>query len=153
MEGTMKILIAIDGSPCSDVVLDQLARRPWPAGSEVKIVTVADPWLPVGTEFWALPPEYYDDVATAAREGAEQVLAAARERLAGRDDLSVSTELLSGSPAASIVNEAERWKADLVVVGSHGYGTVKRFLLGSVSHSIALHAPCSVEVVRESRTA
>ena len=40
------------------------------------------------------------------------------------------------------------WGADLVVLGTHGHGPAGRFLLGSVAHSVALHAPCSVEVVR-----
>jgi nucleotide-binding universal stress UspA family protein len=47
-----------------------------------------------------------------------------------------------------ILEEAERWQADLIVVGSHGFGPVKRRLLGSVSQAIALHAHYSVEIVR-----
>jgi nucleotide-binding universal stress UspA family protein len=148
----MKILIAIDGSSCSDAALDEFALRPWPAGSEVELATAIDPWPPVGGEGWALPPDYYDDVVRALREGADTVLVAARERLGGCDGLSVTTKVLEGSPAHSVVEEAERWGADLVVVGSHGYGAIKRFLLGSVSHSIAMHAPCSVELVRSRHT-
>ena len=52
-----------------------------------------------------------------------------------------------------IVEEAERWGADLILVGSHGYGSVKRFMLGSVSQAVATHAPCSVEIVRACRGA
>ena len=37
---------------------------------------------------------------------------------------------------------------DLIVVGSHGYSGIKRWLLGSVAQSVVSHAPCSVEVVR-----
>ena len=40
------------------------------------------------------------------------------------------------------------WKADLIVVGSHGYPTWERLLLGSVSQAVVSHAKCSVEVVR-----
>jgi len=52
-------------------------------------------------------------------------------------------------PKASILNEAERWNADLIIAGSHGRHGWDRFLLGSVSEALALHAPCSVEVIRE----
>jgi nucleotide-binding universal stress UspA family protein len=47
-----------------------------------------------------------------------------------------------------ILDEAESWGADLIVVGSHGYRAWERFLLGSVSQSVVSHAKCSVEVVR-----
>jgi nucleotide-binding universal stress UspA family protein len=76
-------------------------------------------------------------VAKAAKEIAEQA-----------SSLRVVTEVLDGSPKKVIVEEAERWGADLIVIGSHGYGPVRRFLLGSVSQAVALHAPCSVEIVR-----
>jgi nucleotide-binding universal stress UspA family protein len=46
------------------------------------------------------------------------------------------------------VDEAEEWDADLIVVGSHGYQSWERMLLGSVSQSVAAHAECSVEIVR-----
>ena len=45
-------------------------------------------------------------------------------------------------------DEAARWQADLIVLGSHGFGVVKRRLLGSVAQAVALQAPCSVEIVR-----
>jgi len=53
-----------------------------------------------------------------------------------------------GPPRVVILDEAESWGADLIVVGSHGYRAWERFLLGSVSQSIVSHAECSVEVVR-----
>jgi nucleotide-binding universal stress UspA family protein len=143
----MRILVAVDGSPSSDVTLDEIGRRVWPSEVEFKVVTVARPLTTVGTEMWAVPPESRDAVARAVRETGERVLEAARAKLDGAG-LRVSAELLWGLPAHAVVEEAERWGANLVVVGSHGYGAVKRFLLGSVSHAIALHAPCSVEVVR-----
>ena len=50
---------------------------------------------------------------------------------------------------AAILDDAERFGADLIMVGSHGYGPVKGFLMGSVSQAIALNAKCSVEIVRK----
>ena len=61
----------------------------------------------------------------------------------------LTTEVLCGPPAQEIVQQAEDWGADLVVVGSHGYGFWSRALLGSVSNSVVHHAPCSVLVVRK----
>jgi nucleotide-binding universal stress UspA family protein len=148
-EGIMKILVAIDGSLCSEAALEEVASRPWPTGSEIGLVMAIDPWPPVGGEGWALPPHYYDDVARALRESADGVLAAARERFAGSEGVTVTSTVLTGTPARAVVDEAERWEADLVVVGSHGHGVLKRFLLGSVSHAIAMHAHCSVELVRK----
>jgi nucleotide-binding universal stress UspA family protein len=55
-------------------------------------------------------------------------------------------------PAATakelILSEAAEWNADLIVVGSHGRRGVNRLLLGSVSEAVALHAQCSVAIVR-----
>ena len=53
-----------------------------------------------------------------------------------------------GFPKQIILDEAEGWGADLIVVGSHGRGLMGRFLLGSVSQAVALNARCSVEIVR-----
>jgi nucleotide-binding universal stress UspA family protein len=58
------------------------------------------------------------------------------------------TKIVEGTPKSAILEEAERYGADLIMVGAHGFGAVARLLLGSVSQALALHAPCSVEIVR-----
>jgi nucleotide-binding universal stress UspA family protein len=63
--------------------------------------------------------------------------------------LSAEAVAREGDPREVIVDHAKEWRADLIVVGSHGYTGLKRFLLGSVARSVVSHAPCSVEVVRE----
>ena len=62
--------------------------------------------------------------------------------------LFISTKVINYSPKHSILNEAESFGADLIMVGSHGGSGLTRFLLGSVSQAVALHADCSVEIVR-----
>jgi nucleotide-binding universal stress UspA family protein len=62
--------------------------------------------------------------------------------------LRVTAKVLSGSPKSVILDEAEAFGADLIIVGSHGLGVIERLLLGSVSQTVALHAKCSVEIVR-----
>jgi nucleotide-binding universal stress UspA family protein len=56
--------------------------------------------------------------------------------------------VLLGGPRSVIIDEADKWGADLIVVGSHGHRGFERFLLGSVSEGVARHAHCSVEVIR-----
>jgi nucleotide-binding universal stress UspA family protein len=67
--------------------------------------------------------------------------------------LLIETMVVDGSPKEVIVEEAEKWDADLILIGSHGYGNVKRFMLGSVSQAVATHAPCSVQIVRACKVA
>ena len=70
-------------------------------------------------------------------------------RAVGADKtLKITSEMPTGVPKQVILDEAERWGADLIVVGSHGYSAWDRFLLGSVSNAVAAHAKCSVEIVR-----
>jgi nucleotide-binding universal stress UspA family protein len=146
----MKILIAIDGSACSETVVNAVAQRPWPAGSEAKVITAIDlPIMPVA-EAWTLPDDYWEKCIQAAEQAARKTLdqAAAQLRTGASAALTVSTEILKGYPKDVILDVAEAWGADLIVVGSHGLKGLKRFWLGSVSHAVATHATCSVEIVR-----
>jgi nucleotide-binding universal stress UspA family protein len=147
---TMKILLAVDGSPCSEFALIEVARRPWPTGSEVKVISVVDTPNVLAVEPWAVPPTYFEDVMKDVREAARVPVERAVTKLRAGEDktLKVTSEIIEGSPKREILDEAERWGADLIVVGSHGYGALNRFLLGSVSQAVALHAKCSVEIVR-----
>jgi nucleotide-binding universal stress UspA family protein len=79
-----------------------------------------------------------------ARELVERV--AATLRGAG---FRVGVVVGQGDVREKILDEAEEWKADVIVLGSHGHGQVKRLLLGSVAESVARHASCSVEIVKE----
>jgi len=146
----MKILLAVDGSLCSDEAIEEIGRRPWPAGSEVKVLTAFELPLPPTPEAWALPPSYLDEMDRSARKHAQAIVARAVEKLKSRldDAVVVDGEFLPGPPRIVILDEAESWGADLIVVGSHGYRAWERFLLGSVSQSVVSHAKCSVEVVR-----
>jgi nucleotide-binding universal stress UspA family protein len=103
---------------------------------------------------WTIADEYYPALEQAAREQAQAVVDAAVAKLATRLDksLSLSGEVLNGPPREAILDEAERWPADLIVMGSHGYGTWQRLWLGSVSQAVVSHANCSVEVVHRSKS-
>ena len=147
----MKILLATDGSNCSEAAVNSIAARPWPEGSELKIVSATDiPDVSV-TEAWMLPDNYYAAIDGAAKARAEKAVrdAAARIKSGKASGLEIITEVKDGHAKDVILREAEKWGADLIVLGSHGYNGLERFLLGSVSHAVATHAHCSVEIVRQ----
>jgi nucleotide-binding universal stress UspA family protein len=146
----MKIILAVDGSPCSDKAVEEVARRPWPAGSEIKVLTAFELPLPPTPEAWAIPPNYFEELDRAASEHARSVVQRAVTSLQSSigSAANIRGEAVPGPPRTVILDEAEGWGADLIVVGSHGYRAWERFLLGSVSQSIVSHAKCSVEVVR-----
>jgi nucleotide-binding universal stress UspA family protein len=146
----MKILLAIDGSEFSDAAVEEVANKPWPTGSEVKIISVAEPpMLPV-VETWVPPYDYYEKLEESAVAQARTSVdkAAARLREAQDEKLQVSTRVIIGHPKVVITDEAEAWGADLIIVGSHGYRGLTRLWLGSVSQAVASQAKCSVEIVR-----
>lgn len=146
----MKILLAVDGSPCSDAAVEEVARRPWPDGSSIKVLTTFELPSPPTPEAWALPINYFEEMDVALRKQAQNVVERAIGKLKPHlnKTIAVDGQLLPGSPQSVILDEADDWRADLIVVGSHGYRALERFLLGSVSQSVVSHAKCSVEVVR-----
>jgi nucleotide-binding universal stress UspA family protein len=146
----MKILLAVDGSPCSDQAVEQVSSRPWPDGSQIKVLNAFELPLPITPEGWALSPNYFAELDMGMRRHARSITERASRTLRARLNPTITVEsvFVPGSPRAVILDEAKEWGADLIVVGSHGYRAWERFLLGSVSQSVVSHAKCSVEVVR-----
>lgn len=150
----MKILLAIDGSEFSNAAVEEVANKPWPKGSEVKILSVAEPPALAVVETWVPPYDYYEKLEEAAVAQAREAVdkAAARLRKSHDEKLPVSIQVTVGHPRVVITDEAEAWGADLIIVGSHGYRGLTRLWLGSVSQAVASHAKCSVEIVRSRKS-
>ena len=143
----MKILLAIDGSEYSAEAVEAVAGRPWPEGTGVRVLTAVEPVVPPATELWFDAGGSLERTRQEMRTRAEQLTAGISERLRA-SGLSAEAAVRDGEPRSAIVDEAKEWDADLIVVGSHGYTGLKRWLLGSVAQAVVGHAPCSVEVVR-----
>ena len=143
----MRILLAVDGSECSEFVVEEVAKRPWPADSALRIISVAET---LSFEELTLPQRYREDLERATRQRAQTIVERATTRLRESDArfLPISSTVVVDSPKDAIVEEADRWGADLIVVGSHGYRGPERALLGSVSQAVATQARCSVEIAR-----
>lgn len=147
----MKIMVAIDGSEYGKRALDECcANFVRPGETELKVVSAFDDSHPIAAEPFAISAEYYEEMTEASRKQVEGFLAEAvttvRQHFPN-GKLDLSTAILHGAPAPSIIDEAKEWGADLIVVGSHGRGFWGR-MLGSVSDGVVHHAPCSVLVVR-----
>lgn len=151
MKKNMKVLVAVDGSPFSLAAVDEAVRMPWPDGSEVKFVSAIEMPTPVVVGTMPMPDNYYTEWEKALEDQAiaSTTNALARFNEKGITGVETSAKTVKGDPKVSIVEEAERWGADLIIVGTHGYNAFERFWLGSVSRSIASHAHCSVEIVRQ----
>jgi nucleotide-binding universal stress UspA family protein len=147
----MKILLAVDGSECSDVAVGAVLHQMIHEQTEVRVLHV-DEWprdLPPALAFAEGPTAAREILAV--HEHRRQDAEALVTRVAGRLQAAgfrTSTVVATGDARDRIVDTAAEWHADLIVVGSHGRRGFDRFLLGSVSESVVRHAPCSVEVVR-----
>jgi nucleotide-binding universal stress UspA family protein len=147
----MKILIAIDGSDFSQAAMQSVIARPWPPDTQVKVLHVVEPpSLLMGREMGGYDPEF-EMVWKALREQAKELVAKAAEKLRAAK-FKVSTELVEGDPKSQIIDIANEWNADMIVLGSHGRTGINRFLMGSVSQAVVRHAHCSVEIIRKNAT-
>jgi len=133
----LKVVVATDGSEGGKRAVGAAAQMPWPDGSEFKVVSVVE-----RNSVFRAP-----ETEAALRRRAQEVVAAGARRLrpAGRP---VSTAVLAGPAAQTILDAARRWGADLIVVGWRGLRALERFALGSVSAGVVRAAPCSVLVVK-----
>ncbi len=150
----MKILLATDGSECSEIAVRSVAKRPWPAGSEIKVISVRELLTlqnaaTVSSPCPIYPESLLNEILEDARKRAEKAVAHARHVLTGKG-LRVCDG--PGTPVGDareiLLDEARAWGVDLIVLGSHGRHGFDRLVLGSVSESVALYADCSVEVIR-----
>lgn len=157
----MKILIGYDGSDCAEAALDDLARAGLPDTAEVHILSIAEVWLPPPppSSYEILeeartatsPVELQSDFAKRCPATKEALVLAerARERVQSRfPNWKVSADSSYGSPAWELIAEADRWKPELIVVGSHGRTALERFVLGSVSQRVLTEAMCTVRIAR-----
>ena len=141
----MKILVAARVG--SQYAIDAVVVFPWPQGSEIHVLSVAEFVQPlvVGTM-----PEVIDatevqaQVDADAQDSAESSASQLRSR-----GFSAKGFSMEGDPETAILDHAQGWGADLIVVGSHERSRLSKLLTGSVSENIVKHAKCSVLVLRQ----
>jgi nucleotide-binding universal stress UspA family protein len=142
-----RILIAIDGSPLSLHVASAGFELAQALKAEVATLYVVEPPVPYSGEIGISAEELLqvaDRDDCAVREALQRTVRAPSE----------ATHLVRvGHPATLIDQVAQEWRAELIVVGSHGRGGLGRVLLGSISEAVVRHAACPVLVVRGAKNA
>lgn len=158
----MRLLIGYDGSEGGDAALDDLRKAGLPRDVEALIVSIAEVVMPssssIGNDVIGAPPtsQRVTEALAQAEARTEQALKEAQELAAKAGDRvrlnfpgwKVQTEGLAGWPATDLMNKADEWKTDLVVVGSRGRSALGRFILGSVSKKVVTDSHHSVRVAR-----
>ncbi|MEZ5307403.1 MAG: universal stress protein [Pyrinomonadaceae bacterium] len=146
----MRILVATDGSEYSLAAARKAAEFVnFGASSTITVLSVVEPIPPMAP--FGVSDEYYVQAREASTKSAIAAVAETAkviEEALGGGQVEIDTRTGTGKPGEVILEEAERLRTDLIIVGSHGRGFWGRMLLGSVSGSIVRHAHCSVLVVR-----
>ena len=147
----MKILLAIDGSTCSEAAERAVTTQFPPRDTEVRVVHAVE-WMrdramSIAFAEGAGAARHVMAIRERAMQEANALVAATTARL-GAAGFRTTTTVRDGAPRDVILDCAAEWHPDLIVIGSHGRTGIDRFVLGSVSESIVRRAGCSVEIVR-----
>ncbi|PZN32053.1 MAG: universal stress protein [Proteobacteria bacterium] len=143
-----KILVPVDGSEASKRALAEAVKLAQSQGAVLRLVHVVNPHIAVS----AFDAVYdYEQLIDSFRKSGAKILEEA-EASARTDGLEVQTsmvESIAGAAADGILEEAARWPADLIVMGTHGRRGVRRLVMGSDAEQVLRSAPVPVLLVRE----
>jgi nucleotide-binding universal stress UspA family protein len=122
----------------------------WLAGTDIRLMKVLNPSLLLAINTSSLPIERPSFSSSEEANGRIESILDSYVEIARQNasDASVSKMLVTGDPKRVLVDEAERWGADCIFIGSRGLNRWERLLFGSVSTAVAARARCPVEVVR-----
>ena len=149
-DAPIRIIIGMDGSPGAEAAVHAVASRDWPNGTVARVIAVDNTVRATGIAVSILPKVagWVSESNEAQREKAREMMERTSEELRAAG-LNVGPEVIAGTPQQILCDEAQRWEADCIFVGSRGFSSaLERFRLGSVSTALVTSAPCSVEVVR-----
>src|SRR5687767_13671769 len=142
----MRILIGYDGSASAEAALPELRRAGLPREAEALVVSVADVMMMSSPSNYEVVDraltsrrvasgimQAQAQTARALKEAKEFAAKAADRVRSYFPDWEVNAETPAGTPSWELIKRADEWKADLIVVGSHGRSALGRLILGSVS--------------------
>jgi nucleotide-binding universal stress UspA family protein len=145
----MKVLLAIDSSECSRAAVASVSKRPWTDDTHVLVITVVEPALPEYASWHQGSAAVLNEVQKELLEKSRNLVNERVEELKKHlPKVKIEGEVKEGKIRDVIVDTAESWKADFIVMGSHGRTGFRKFLLGSVAEGVVSRASCSVEIIK-----
>ena len=138
------ILAPIDFSEVSEAVVSEATTLARGSGGRVVLLTIIQP--PVITSEYAPMMENLTEILAAGEKAAGKNLTKIEERLQA-ESIPVETLQLSGAPVAHIIEQAQKFEANYIVMGSHGHTAVYDLLVGSTTHGVLKRAKCPVIIV------
>ena len=144
----IRLLIGIDRSVGAATAVAAVAARHWPPDTEAAIITAIDLQLTTALPMILGPSEVLPVEARDEETLVSKSLHRIARELTESGGLRVTPVITRGNPKRILLAEAAARQADCIFVGATGLTRAERLLLGSVSASVANHAPCSVEIVR-----
>jgi nucleotide-binding universal stress UspA family protein len=147
-----RILVPVDGSSTSNLGIREALKLAQDPGAKIRLVHIVDELVVVSSPDAGIP--MMDDLIPALVDAGKKVLAKAKsvvEKAGGTAETSL-IEQFGGRAADSIVAEARKWRADVIVIGTHGRRGLRRALLGSDAEEVLRTASVPVMLVRD-RTA
>lgn len=137
----MKVLVATDGSEQSIKAVKRAIELVEKEGAKVTIMSVA---------YYSM--DGFDDMPLRVQQKLQEEANEALEKakaLFDKKGIAVETEMQAGLvPANNIIRKAKEGKFDLILIGSTGLSGLQRVMMGSTASKIAMHAPCSVSIMR-----
>lgn len=143
----MKILMGVDDSTFSDVLVRATVKQFRPETAEVLVLHVLQE---VGPPVPEMAASYAPEMAGERKSAHTLVERVAKELSSAGFKTEIAVEV--ADVREGIIDAALRWGADLILVGSHGKRGIRRFLLGGTAEFVARHAGCCVEIIRKPGT-
>ena len=146
-----RILVPVDGSDASNRGLQEAIRLSKALGGELRLVHIVDDSaLALNPEAGIAAAPLVADFAQAGKAVLEDARGVAQAE--GLDASVVLHENFSGRVADLIVEEARKWRAEVIVMGTHGRRGVRHAVLGSDAEAVVQRAEVPVLLVRSTRT-
>ena len=140
----MKVLMAIDDEKSAKQLLTAVLQQFQPATSEIRVLHVVQPVTSASMP--QMSPEWTPELEVEKHDARFLVHTTAQQLTRAGFKIEKSVEI--GDPERCILENAQSWHADIILVGSHSRARIQDLLLGDTAESVARHARCSVEIVR-----
>lgn len=137
-------LVPVDFSAVSEEIVDTAIGFARSFGGKVVLLHIIQP--PIITSEYALPVDAVQEAITASEKTADTKLSAYAGRFRTAS-LAVEAVVRHGPPVFAILEEAEKAKADFIIMGSHGHGKIYDLLVGSTASGVIKGAKCGVVIM------